>query len=362
MKIVTVIGARPQFIKASVVSEALKNKSDMCNILLHTGQHYDANMSDIFFDELGIERPLYNLGIGKGHHGEMTGRMLEQIERVLLTEDPSAVVVYGDTNSTLAGALAAAKLHIPVAHVEAGLRSFNKTMPEEINRMLTDRISDWLFAPTEEAARNLKNEGLLDDNIDIVGDVMYDVALHYARRADGRSGEVLGALGCSKGNYVLATIHRAANTDDRDALTVIVDALRIVGHEVRVIWPIHPRTAEAMRRFNLLDILDDGVKVVDPFGYLEMVCVERNAAAIVTDSGGVQKEAYFHEVPCVTVRRETEWVELVEAGWNRLAPPDSSGAVAKAVLGSIHSRGQGRPSYGGGNAAKRIVERLHQDL
>jgi len=357
MKVVTIIGARPQFIKASVVSAEIARSSALTEVVVHTGQHFDGNMSDVFFSELEIAKPQHHLGINSGGHGEMTGRMLIAIERVLEEERPGAVLVYGDTNSTLAGALAAAKLHYPVAHVEAGLRSFNMAMPEEVNRVLTDRVSRWLFTPTEAAVRNLQREGADPASIVPVGDVMYDVALHHAARVapDGRA---IQRFGLTSGKYVLATIHRAENTDQRERLATIVAAFEEVAREIPVVWPMHPRTRHALEDSGRLAALDRRVQVVDPVGYLDMVQLERFAGLIVTDSGGVQKEAFFHGVPCVTLRDETEWVELVETGWNRLAPLTSAAAVLAKIREALGSKGRRVEPYGRGDAAKRIVQHL----
>jgi UDP-GlcNAc3NAcA epimerase len=360
-KIITVLGARPQFIKASVVSHAISRSGTLREQVLHTGQHFDANMSDVFFSELGMERPAYQLDINGGTHGAMTGRMLAEVEAVLLAERPDAVLVYGDTNSTLAGALAAVKLHIPVAHVEAGLRSFNMAMPEEINRILTDRISRWLFTPTLDAKEQLLREGVDGQRIVPVGDVMYDVALHHGERAGKRTG-MLDALGLKGGDYVLATVHRAENTDHPQRLDAIVDGFATVTGRLPVVWPMHPRTRQILQRDGRLAALTGRLHAIDPVGYLDMVLLERQAAAIATDSGGVQKEAFFHRVPCITLRDETEWVELVRAGWNRLAPPTSAQAVSDAVLAAIGTTGQDVTPYGSGRAAEAIVERLAADL
>lgn len=365
MKVVTVLGARPQFIKASVVSAALQAHTDIQECVVHTGQHFDANMSEVFFAELGMDKPAYQLDIHGGGHGAMTGRMLIGIEKVLLAEEPDAVMVYGDTNSTLAGALAAAKLHIPVAHVEAGLRSFNMAMPEEVNRILTDRVSQWLFTPTEVAAAHLRREGVEARRIVAVGDVMFDAALHHGARTLGKGG-ILGRLGAQHGikpgAYCLATIHRAENTDHPARLSVIVDAFTAFAKETPVIWPLHPRTRGVLAGQGRLEVLARSVTLVDPVGYLDMVQLEKHAALIATDSGGVQKEAFFYRVPCVTLRDETEWVELVEAGWNRLAPPVDTAAVLSVLRTSIDSTGQEVAPYGEGDAAKRIVKRLSSDL
>jgi UDP-GlcNAc3NAcA epimerase len=348
MKLVTVIGARPQFIKAATVSREIATRHDIREVIVHTGQHYDANMSDIFFEELAIPRPDHHLGIGGGTHGAMTGRQLEAIEGVLLDEKPDMVLVYGDTNSTLAGALAAVKLHIPVAHVEAGLRSFNRRMPEEVNRILTDHASDLLFAPTTTAMRNLAREGIPTEQTHLVGDVMYDASLFYRDRA--RRPEWFDTLGVDVGDFVLATVHRAENTDDPARLRGILEGLGGAGRPV--IFPVHPRTRQ---RIDALDLADQpGLHLVPPVGYLEMVWLEQNCAVVATDSGGVQKEAYFHGKPCVTLRDETEWVELVEAGWNRLAGADA-GQITAMIVG-LQPVGARPTLYGCADAAQRIVE------
>ncbi len=360
-KIVTVLGARPQFIKASVVSAAIQASGRLSEVLVHTGQHFDANMSDVFFSELGMAPPAHRLDIHGGGHGAMTGRMLAAVERVLLAEQPEAVLVYGDTNSTLAGALAAVKLHIPVAHVEAGLRSFNMAMPEEVNRILTDRISRWLFTPTPTAGQHLAREGVPAGYVVPVGDVMYDVALHHGARARAVGGAI-GRLGLTPGAYVLATVHRAENTDDPARLRVIVGALQDLSATLPVVWPLHPRTRGVLLEGGALTLPFAGLHLVDPVGYLDMVQLERHAALIATDSGGVQKEAFFHGVPCVTLRDETEWVELVDAGWNRLAPPHDEASVSAALHAALGTRGEPVAPYGKGDAALRIVQRLARDL
>jgi UDP-GlcNAc3NAcA epimerase len=356
-KIVTVLGARPQFIKASVVSHAIQASGLLKEVLVHTGQHFDPNMSDVFFAELGMRKPDYFLDVHGGGHGAMTGRMLAEVEQVLLQEEPDALLVYGDTNSTLAGALAAVKLHIPVAHVEAGLRSFNMAMPEEVNRILTDRVSRWLLTPTAAASAHLQQEGVSPEHIREVGDVMYDVALHHGARVDA-DGRMLEQLGLAPGSYVLATVHRAENTDHPERLAAIVDALIATANQLPVVWPLHPRTCAALKKNGKLDALAARVQLIDPVGYLDMVQLEKFAALIATDSGGVQKEAFFYQVPCVTLRDETEWVELVDAGWNRLAPPISPVAVTNAVIASIGSKGHCIEPYGKGDAAQRIVSTL----
>jgi UDP-GlcNAc3NAcA epimerase len=356
-----VVGARPQFIKASVVSAAIAASNRIEEIVVHTGQHFDANMSDIFFAELGIRKPTYHLDVHGGSHGEMTGHMLIEIEKVLLAEKPDAVLVYGDTNSTLAGALAAVKIHIPIAHVEAGLRSFNMAMPEEVNRILTDRISHWLFTPTAAAAKQLAREGVPLERIIPVGDVMFDVALHHGEKVSAEGG-LLQRLCLSPKSYVLSTIHRAENTDHPARLAAIVDALEMMALDLPVVWPLHPRTRVVLQKSGRLDVLAQRVKLIEPVGYLEMVQLEKYAGVIATDSGGVQKEAFFYKVPCVTLRDETEWVELVESGWNRLAPPTDSLSLRLAIKGAVGNRGKDVEPYGQGNAAELIVARLESEL
>ena len=360
IKILTILGARPQFIKASVVSKALTLSGSFKEIVVHTGQHYDDNMSRLFFEELKLKKPKYNLGINGGRHGEMTGRMIIEIEKVLLKEKPSIVLVYGDTNSTLAGAMAAVKLHIEVAHVEAGLRSFNLRMPEEINRILTDRISSWLFTPTDTATKHLRAEGFDEKSIIPVGDVMYDVALHHGKKVNANE-RVLRRLGLSSKSYVLVTVHRAENTDDRQRLGVIVDALERVAKSLPVVWPLHPRTRQALEQCGRLHSTGEQIHLINPVGYLDMVQLEKYAALVATDSGGVQKEAFFHRVPCVTLRDETEWVELVEEGWNRLVPPRNSGEMAAAISAAIGISGAQMTPYGDGNAANKIALKIASD-
>jgi len=316
MKVATIIGARPQFIKAAVVSRAFReHRPDVREIIVHTGQHFDANMSDVFFDELDIPRPDHHLGIGGGTHGQNTGRMIEAIETVLLKERPDWVLVYGDTDSTLAGTLAAVKLHIPVAHVEAGLRSFNRRMPEEINRVLTDHAASLLFAPTNTATCNLASEGITEDRVRQVGDVMYDAALHYRNRARRPLGLRFD------GGFLLATIHRAENTDDNMRLGNIIGALAEVAEHTPVVLPLHPRTRGKLAAAGFGT---QNITLLDPVGYLEMVWLLMHCTQVVTDSGGLQKEAYFFGKPCVTTRDETEWVELLTAGWNVLAGADKA--------------------------------------
>ncbi len=350
-KILTIIGARPQFIKASVVSKAIADQSSLSEIIIHTGQHFDANMSDIFFDQLGIPRPDYLLDIHGGSHGEMTGRMLIDIERVMLKEKPDRVLVYGDTNSTLAGALAAAKLHIPVAHVEAGLRSFNMRMPEEVNRILTDQVSDILFCPTQAAMDNLAQEGFSDKPVHVlnVGDVMQDSALFFAQQATAPQGFDLAD------GFILTTLHRAENTDDSARLTAIVSALNTIHSTVTpVVLPLHPRTRAAIDKLGLTL----NVYVIDPVGYLEMIWLLQRCGLVLTDSGGVQKEAFFFGKSCVTLRDQTEWVELVTCGANVLVGADRNLIVnsARTSLGKVVQ--DDAQLYGGGQAATRIADYL----
>lgn len=358
MKILTIIGARPQFVKAATVSRVIETMDDVEEIIVHTGQHYDDNMSKVFFDELNIPKPHYNLSIGSFSHGAQTGRMLEKIEEVLEEEKPDWVLIYGDTNSTLAGALAAVKLHIPVAHVEAGLRSFNRQMPEEINRIVADSVSTLLFAPTDQAIKNLKNEGVADEKISLSGDVMLDASMYYSKQMEGKN-DVLETLGLASGQYALATVHRAENTDSLTALKNICSGLKKLSEDMPVVLPLHPRTRAVIDKEGMLQALD-GIILTDPATYLDMVVLERSAKLIVTDSGGVQKEAYFFGVPCITLRSETEWVELVASGWNVLLNPHEQDLVE--VLPSAAKRET--PSnadsniYGNGHAAENIVKSI----
>lgn len=351
MKVLTVIGARPQFIKAAVVSRAfVEHRPEVREILVHTGQHYDANMSDVFFDELNIPHPDYNLGVGGGTHGQNTGRMIEKLEQLMLSEKPDWVLVYGDTDSTLAGALAAAKLHIPVAHIEAGLRSHNRRMPEEINRVLADHVSTLLFAPTETARQNLRTEGIADAKVQVVGDVMYDAALYYKGRA--RKPEWFDALNIPLNEFVLCTIHRAENTEDPVRMRGIFEGLERAG--LPVILPLHPRTRNKLQQMKLQPPAN--IHVVEPVGYLEMVWLEANCNLVATDSGGVQKEAYFHQKPCVTLRDETEWVELVEGGFNTLTGADAG--KINCAINKNFKLDFSSLLYGDGQSSKSITESL----
>lgn len=354
MKILTVVGARPQFIKAAVVSRELRARPSLREVLVHTGQHYDDSMSKVFFEQLGLPEADINLGIGSGSHGAQTGRMLEALEQVLLKETPDWVLVYGDTNSTLAGALVAAKLGLPLAHVEAGLRSFQRAMPEEINRVLTDRVSDLLFAPTETAVANLKREGVDSAKVRLVGDVMFDAALEYVGRAD-RAG-LLKSFGVGEKDFILVTIHRAENTDDGKRLVAILDGLGKVAAKTRILFPLHPRTKAALEREGLLQRARAMMSCVEPLGYVEMLGLERAASAVITDSGGVQKEAFFLGTPCLILRPTTEWVELVEQGCARLCEP---AALPEAVDNPPRPPQDVPPGlFGGGQTACRIVDAL----
>ena len=353
-KIVTILGARPQFIKAAAVSRAAKS-FPVKEIIVHTGQHFDTNMSDIFFEQMDIPKPDYQLEINSLGHGAMTGRMLEEIEKVLQKEKPEIVMIYGDTNTTIAGALAAKKLGIQVAHVEAGLRSFNMSMPEEINRILTDRISDFLFCPTETAVNNLKKEGFenFDNQIYQVGDVMYDAALHYEKRSDQVS-TIIKDLSLNTNKYILCTVHRQENTDSPERLSAIIDALNDINTATPVVLPLHPRTKKIIRELGLILQFEP----IDPVGYFDIIQLLKNSSLVMTDSGGMQKEACFFEKFCITLRDETEWVELVENGINFLA-----GADKEKILQLFNSlQGKGFPAtnklYGDGKASEGILDKL----
>jgi len=366
IKIITVVGARPQFIKAAAVSRAVSvfnEKNVDLKIdekIVHTGQHYDENMSKTFFDELQIPRPFANLEAGSGHHGQQTGKILERLEKTLLDENPDWVLIYGDTNSTLAGALAAAKLHIPVAHVEAGLRSYNRDMPEEINRVVADCLSTILFCPTDAAVENLAKEGITQ-GIWKAGDVMYDSILYNTGLAE-QSSDILSFLNLTSKSYYLATVHRAENTDDISRFNSIMSALKEIAKPI--ILPLHPRARKTLGT-GLSDIAGR-VRVIEPVSYLDMLMLEKNARIILTDSGGVQKEAYWFHVPCITLRNETEWVELVAGGYNQLSgaeTPAIFSAVEKAEsnLGIFNNK-QPRNLYGDGHSAEKIIAVLVSSL
>jgi len=354
LKIITIIGARPQFIKASVVSNSFR-ENNIDEILVHTGQHFDKNMSDIFFEEMNIPKPHFNLDIHGMSHGAMTGQMLEKIEGILITEKPDYVMVYGDTNSTLAGALAAVKIHIPVIHVEAGLRSFNMDMPEEVNRILTDRISKILFCPTDTAIKNLENEGFSNHNIEIVkcGDVMEDSALHFNKIAQKKS-KILQDLELKPEEYVLATIHRAENTDDEKKLTEIFKSLDEINLKSKVVLPLHPRTANTIKKLGI----KTNITIIDPLGYLDMTILTSNSKLILTDSGGLQKEAFFFSKFCITLRNETEWVELVENGYNYLVGSKYDKIIQTFNLLKDRTFSKQHNFYGGGTASQKISDYL----
>ncbi len=355
MKIVTIVGARPQFVKAATVSRILRTRQNATEILVHTGQHFDANMSQVFFDELGIVEPACNLGISGGTHGQMTGKMLSAIEDVLIAERPDWTLIYGDTNSTLAAALAASKLHIPVAHVEAGLRSFNMKMPEEVNRALSDRVSTLLLCPTQTAVDNLVREGIVD-GVENVGDVMFDAALYFGEIAARTSTDVATKNGLQSGGFALATCHRAENTDEPERLRQILDALSRIARDMPVILPLHPRTKAKIKDLSFDQYLSN-ISTIDPVPYMEMLWLEKNANLILTDSGGVQKEAFFFKVPCITMRDETEWVETLASGWNIL-----TGASMERIIQAVEAHRTNQKMeitpYGNGDAAEIICDLL----
>ncbi len=352
MKILTVVGARPQFVKAATVSRCLRDPSfaGMAEVIVHTGQHYDVGMSQRFFEELDIPAPTYNLGVGSGSHGVQTGAIMARLEEVLQREVPDWMLVYGDTNSTLAAALVAAKAAIRLAHVEAGLRSFRRGMPEEVNRIVTDRLSDLLFCPTEHAREQLTNEGR-SEGVHLVGDVMYDGFCHYSSKVDQAG--VLRRYGLQGRSYALATLHRAENTDDPQRLAALMHGLADVGRRMPVVLPLHPRTQKVVETGMFRT--GAGVQMIAPLPYLEMLALLLNATVVITDSGGVQKEAYFARVPCVTLRDETEWAETLEHGWNRLAPPGSDIATAAEVAAALPRDMPYPDYYGDGHAATRIL-------
>jgi UDP-GlcNAc3NAcA epimerase len=352
-KILTIVGARPQFIKAATVSREFQAKG-VNEVLVHTGQHFDANMSDVFFREMEIPHPHYHLEINSLGHGAMTGRMIEKIEEVILKEKPDQLLVYGDTNSTLAGALAASKLHVPVVHVEAGLRSFDMKMPEEVNRILTDRISSVLFCPTQTAVNNLEREGFNNFNcsIELCGDVMYDAVLFYQKKARSHS-TILNTTGLKTGNYAVVTLHRAENTNDPLRLKSILKALDEINLELPVILPLHPRT----RNFITSLGIQTRLKLIDPVGYFDMLALLENCKMVFTDSGGLQKEAYFFKKFCLTLRDQTEWTELVEAGANEVVGADTN-RILKAFRKNRDKEVSAKELYGDGRAAAKIVALL----
>lgn len=357
MKVFSVIGARPQFVKAAVVSKALMEKTGTSEFLVHTGQHFDDNMSQVFFEEMGIPKPSANLGISGGGHGAMTGQMLLKIEELLVDESPDCVLVYGDTNSTLAGALAASKLNVPCAHVEAGLRSENRAMPEEINRILTDHACDLLFAPTEEAVKRLNREGIADEKVVRTGDVMLDAALLFGEKSRSKS-TILDRLSLREKGFALCTLHRAENVDSRDVLNWLIEGLGQVAENLPVVLPVHPRTLARMKEFELMDQLASEIKIVDPVGYLDILRLESSASLIMTDSGGMQKEAFFQKVPCVTLRSETEWIELLPGGHNRLVRPMIESISEKAEEALSSNPDWSVDLYGDGNSSETIAQAI----
>jgi UDP-N-acetylglucosamine 2-epimerase len=351
MKIASMIGARPNFIKCAALSKTIRKEHT--EILIHTGQHYDYLMDKVFFDELSIPAPDYHLNVGSGPHGAQTGEMLKRIEEVLLKEKPDMVLVYGDTNTTIAGALAAVKLHIPVAHVEAGLRSFDRTMPEEINRVLTDHCSDLLFCPTGNAIRNLKAEGI-EKGVYNTGDVMVETLENNRKIAD--KSDILEKLKLKKKGYIVATVHRASNTDTLENLGSIVSTFLESGE--KIVFPVHPRVEKYLKQYGLYEKLEKGVTLTKPLGYIEFLKLTSNAKKILTDSGGVQKEAYMLKVPCITMRENTEWVETIEDGWNVLVGADRE-KISSAIKDFMPVKEQ-KSSYGKGDAGKKIVEAINE--
>ena len=353
MKLLHIVGARPQFIKAAMVMQALSSHANQ--VLVHTGQHYDSEMSQTFFDQLDLPSPEYNLGVGSGTHAWQTAAMLEQVEKVLVKETPETCIVYGDTNSTLAGALAAVKLHIKVAHVEAGLRSFNWQMPEEINRKLVDHSSKLLFCPTQVAVGNLKNEGH-SLGVHFVGDVMADALYKYKSLATEKS-QILGEYGLDFGEYLLLTLHRPQNVDNTEILLKLFAAFGRI--KQTIVWPCHPRARKNIKKFNIEGKIPPNLKIIEPVSYLDMLALESNASKILTDSGGVQKEAYLLKRPCITLRPETEWTETVEAGWNLIVNTNIDKIVYAAE--SFFPKGQPPAYYGSGDAASKIQGILIHD-
>lgn len=356
MKVITVVGARPQFIKAAVVSSVLSGSIGVEEHILHTGQHYDSNMSEIFFSELGINPPRWNLDVRSASHGEQTAKMLVGIESVLVEEKPDWLLLYGDTNSTLAGALAAAKIGVPIAHVEAGLRSRNMAMPEEVNRILTDHVSSMLFAPSLNAVCNLQREGFSDQLIFFSGDVMFDAAINFGPSEFTEPGRFLAEI-VGAGPYILATIHRQENTENSDGLDSIIAALSTLAEEITVIWPVHPRMRLKLEAHPIA--AKSHIRFCEPLGYRDMQLLLKRATLVATDSGGVQKEAYFHRVPCVTLRTETEWTELVDLGWNVIVPPTSTDEIAEAIRRRIGTTGDMTATpFGDGTAGVKIATAL----
>ncbi|MES2651678.1 MAG: UDP-N-acetylglucosamine 2-epimerase (non-hydrolyzing) [Bacteroidota bacterium] len=355
MKILTIVGARPQFVKAAALSRCIANYPELTEVIVHTGQHFDANMSDIFFDEMEIPKPDFNLNINGLSHGAMTGQMLEGIEKIILSEKPDVVLVYGDTNSTLAGSLAAKKLQVKIAHVEAGLRSFNMAMPEEINRILTDRISDWLFCPTTTAIENLRKEGFDSFNSKVIktGDIMEDAAYFYASKAEEKS-KIIKDLKLAENGFVLGTIHRAENTDDLNKLTQLIEAFEEINKTIKVIIPLHPRTKQILKHHNI----QTNFTIIDPVGYFDMLMLLKNCALVVTDSGGLQKEAFFFRKFGITTREQTEWTELIDNGYNFLAGTNKELILAYAFKLIGKKFPEPKNLYGNGEAANNICKAL----
>ena len=355
MKVVTIVGARPQFVKAAALSREFKNHLNIEEVILHTGQHFDKNMSDVFFEEMQIPKPKYNLKINSLSHGAMTGRMLEEIENILVFEKPDYLLVYGDTNSTLAGEKKKKKLHIQVIHVEAGLRSFNMAMPEEINRILTDRISDVLFCPTSTAIENLEKEGFsnFDSSVFNVGDVMQDAALFYEKQSDHNS-DILNHTHVKKDEYYLCTLHRAENTNNMERLESIIKGLNNLPSKYHIVLPIHPRTKQLLNKFKL----NENIKIIAPVGYFDMIQLIKNSRLVITDSGGLQKEAYFFNKFCITTRNQTEWIELVSHGYNKIVGADSKKIIDSVRYFESRIFYKETELYGGGNATQEIVLNL----
>lgn len=355
MKVVTIVGARPQFVKAAALSRAFQEIGGIVEVIVHTGQHFDKNMSDVFFEEMQIPNPQYNLAINSLSHGAMTGRMIEKIEEVLLKENPDFMLVYGDTNSTLAGAIAASKIHIPIVHVEAGLRSFDMKMPEEVNRILTDRISSILFCPTETAIQNLEKEGFESIDVEVVksGDVMEDAALYYEKLSREKA-TVLNINNLEESTYYLCTLHRAENTNSQERLAEIIQGLNSIAVNHKVVLPVHPRTKELL----LCHDLHQNILILEPVGYFDMIALIKNSRLVVTDSGGLQKEAYFFNKFCVTARDQTEWVELVTYGYNKIVGASSAKMIEAVNYFEAQTFRKKSELYGGGKASQFMAEYL----
>jgi UDP-N-acetylglucosamine 2-epimerase (non-hydrolysing) len=354
VKIISIVGARPQIIKCAPVSRELRKNHH--EIIIHTGQHYDHELSSLFFDELHIPKPDYNLGVGSGSHGLQTGEMLIKIEKILLNEKPDLVLIYGDTNSTIAGALASSKLHIPTGHIEAGLRSFDRDMPEEINRVVSDHISDLLFAPTVTGVKNLNNEGIIKGVFN-VGDVMYDALLTNIKIAEKYS-KILSTLDIKSKEYYLATIHRPSNTNDKKNLANILSSFSKI--KKTVVFPVHPRTLKYIKKFELKDRIGENILLIKPVGYLDFLTLEKNACKILTDSGGIQKEAYLLLVPCITLRKNTEWIETIRDGWNKLVGADEQKIIN--TVNDFYPENKQKKYFGNGDASKKIKKILEDNI